>query len=515
MDDNHLLHLGGQPRLVLVEWVPTGAHFVHALERRFGCRSSTRAAERGTTAVLRKMTREQSNFYVTSEVDEEPNAALVPEKAVEITFRVADHRDMEFIRLEGIIDIAQTGGDTQKEHVGVEITREGLLNYGIRLEKSCSLDEMACIIADLTQDTSQVMDTILSAYQKRLLEVVFCGESRQRDKFTVLIAESVNGKDGSAVSLDKILANPAYRAEMRQVLGKLDVEGSVTLSDGGFMLPGEHGLLFVSSHPEECYELVNAYGVMAAMVLLVNNVFARLAAAWDSLAEQQSRIQTRGIEAIMDIQTTLTELSADQGVLASIPEQIARDIQTIDRWVHERKLLEQAESMNLGIVRDMVVQFADLPNRVERVSQFLEALGREIENVRTLVATLGDKEAHNINKAMNILTVVSVIVLPLSLITGIYGMNFWAYPPEGDPAFPWNMPELYWQYGYPVTLGIMATIAGGLAALFWKLGLLGNLKFTWRTRKAARHRLPDNRPYAAPVPHEGKREEPNPPPPAL
>lgn len=40
------------------------------------------------------------------------------------------------------------------------------------------------------------------------------------------------------------------------------------------------------------------------------------------------------------------------------------------------------------------------------------------------------------NRTMKVLTVVSAIFLPLTLIVGWYGMNFK------------NMPELEWEYGY-------------------------------------------------------------------
>ncbi|MEJ7474802.1 CorA family divalent cation transporter, partial [Staphylococcus saprophyticus] len=60
------------------------------------------------------------------------------------------------------------------------------------------------------------------------------------------------------------------------------------------------------------------------------------------------------------------------------------------------------------------------------------------------------------NSVMQVLTLVSVIFLPLTLITGIYGMNF-AY-----------MPELKWHYSYFVVLSVMLLIAGGFVIYFKK-----------------------------------------------
>lgn len=50
------------------------------------------------------------------------------------------------------------------------------------------------------------------------------------------------------------------------------------------------------------------------------------------------------------------------------------------------------------------------------------------------------------NRIMKILTVVTTIFLPLSLVAGWYGMNFV------------NMPELHWAYGYPAAIGLSVVI---------------------------------------------------------
>lgn len=50
------------------------------------------------------------------------------------------------------------------------------------------------------------------------------------------------------------------------------------------------------------------------------------------------------------------------------------------------------------------------------------------------------------NTIMKVLTVVTAVFLPLSLIAGWYGMNFT------------NMPELRWRYGYPLVIGISVLV---------------------------------------------------------
>ena len=60
------------------------------------------------------------------------------------------------------------------------------------------------------------------------------------------------------------------------------------------------------------------------------------------------------------------------------------------------------------------------------------------------------------NRIMTILTVVTTIFMPLTLIAGWYGMNF-VY-----------MPELKWRYSYYVVFGVSLTILVGGIAWFRK-----------------------------------------------
>ncbi|GIU81947.1 MAG: magnesium and cobalt transport protein CorA [Acidobacteria bacterium] len=84
------------------------------------------------------------------------------------------------------------------------------------------------------------------------------------------------------------------------------------------------------------------------------------------------------------------------------------------------------------------------------------------ENYRDLVNGLLDIHfntlASKTNEAIKFMTVISTIMLPLSVIAGIYGMNF-EY-----------MPELKMKYGYFVTLGVMFLVAISLVVYFWRKG---------------------------------------------
>lgn len=69
--------------------------------------------------------------------------------------------------------------------------------------------------------------------------------------------------------------------------------------------------------------------------------------------------------------------------------------------------------------------------------------------------------SNRLNEIMKVLTIFSAVMLPLTFIAGVYGMNF-------D-----NMPELHTHYGYYTAWGLMIAVATGMLSLFWKRGWIG------------------------------------------
>jgi len=67
-------------------------------------------------------------------------------------------------------------------------------------------------------------------------------------------------------------------------------------------------------------------------------------------------------------------------------------------------------------------------------------------------------QGHRMNEIMKVLTLISTIMLPLTFIAGIYGMNFEV------------MPELHWQYGYFAAIGSMGLTAIAFFVFFRRRG---------------------------------------------
>jgi magnesium transporter len=92
-----------------------------------------------------------------------------------------------------------------------------------------------------------------------------------------------------------------------------------------------------------------------------------------------------------------------------------------------------------------------------------------MESYREIGADLRDIYLASLNNRMNdvmkVLTVIATIFMPLTFITGYYGMNF-------DTDSPWNMPLLRFRYGGLVAAAMMVATTAGMVMLFWRRGWL-------------------------------------------
>jgi len=113
------------------------------------------------------------------------------------------------------------------------------------------------------------------------------------------------------------------------------------------------------------------------------------------------------------------------------------------------------------ITEDMRPFYRDVYDHLVRVVDLAE-------NYRDLIS--GSLEAYlsvvsnRLNEIMKVLTIFSAIMLPLTFIAGVYGMNFE------------NMPELHSRYGYYAVWVIMLVVAVAMLLFFRARGWIGSKK---------------------------------------
>ena len=107
------------------------------------------------------------------------------------------------------------------------------------------------------------------------------------------------------------------------------------------------------------------------------------------------------------------------------------------------------------------IYFRDVFDRITQLDVLVDGLREATDNaMATYLSAVGIRQ----NETMRILAIVTAVFLPLTLIAGIYGMNF-------D-----NMPELRWRWAYFAVLGLMASIGMSAFFLLWGRTFVARLR---------------------------------------
>lgn len=169
----------------------------------------------------------------------------------------------------------------------------------------------------------------------------------------------------------------------------------------------------------------------------------------------------------MTIGDDLTLLEKSEHQLNMIEEAILRDeVKTypkemndirgdlLDLRVHYEQLIdlgqELEENENGFFKEENLRYFHMFTERVVRLRDIVNGQREYVMQLRDLMQSQLDVRQ---NRIMTVLTVVTSIFLPLTLIAGWYGMNF-RY-----------MPELEWRYSYPVVIAVSIVIV--VVCLIW------------------------------------------------
>lgn len=160
-----------------------------------------------------------------------------------------------------------------------------------------------------------------------------------------------------------------------------------------------------------------------------------------------------------EIRDRIIELEDD--LLTGGSENRTEDIHDIKRELSEfRKFLIPLKDSILQLLveeselikEDNLIYFKDLK---DHTIQLVEYYHNYTDMLKSLVDLNSSNINNNINQVMKVLTIIATIFIPLTFIAGIYGMNFE------------HMPELKYEYGYPIALGSMLVI-GIIMLLFMK-----------------------------------------------
>ncbi|MDR9857337.1 magnesium/cobalt transporter CorA [Paenibacillus sp. VCA1] len=165
---------------------------------------------------------------------------------------------------------------------------------------------------------------------------------------------------------------------------------------------------------------------------------------------------------VFTIEDELAELE-NRGSRESVDELMRQVFELRGRLLKLRRTVVPMRDLLYRVVNSQHVQsstehkvyFGDIYDHLLKLTDMIEADREMTADLRDSYISLN---SNRMNAIMKTLTVITTVFMPLTLIAGIYGMNFT------------NMPELGWKYGYPAVLVLMFALAVGMVLWFQRRG---------------------------------------------
>ncbi|GAB3992476.1 magnesium/cobalt transporter CorA [Spirosoma daeguense] len=209
--------------------------------------------------------------------------------------------------------------------------------------------------------------------------------------------------------------------------------------------------------------------VPVSFILKDETLFTYRNADLKSFADTVKRIKSRralfsdGAQILISIFESRIDYDAD------LIEMVSSEIQAINRMLDLDANLDREMLLNINDYQELTMSIREnVVDKQRVISAMIRSDGwfneLEQQRLRTLIKDINSLIDHTNfiferleflqntylglidleqNRIVKIFTVVSIILLPPTLIASIYGMNFEA------------MPELHWKYGYLMALGMM------------------------------------------------------------
>lgn len=137
-----------------------------------------------------------------------------------------------------------------------------------------------------------------------------------------------------------------------------------------------------------------------------------------------------------------TETSMNEGIL-----RLKRGLSALRRIVGPQRdtMLALTRDEFRAVPAEVRPYLRDVYDRLARVSDLLDSFRDEIATLLELHVAV---TSNRLNSVIKVLTVIATIMLPLTVITSYYGMNF-------------RLPEFAWDWGWLYALGLLAATAFG------------------------------------------------------
>jgi len=462
--------LKGNVRIMLTEWIPFGLNNIISLNDKLETSS------------------ENKHTLLTESIDFRPETSTFETSPDLSRVRVVESERTEYVEFVSDVPYHTSAGDMQSEQIGIHVDKSGRVTYGMEIietkgvKNKHSLDSLSRVVADLVEDSSRVMDTVINNYQKRLLNLVYSGMRHQREKFVIITADEI---EPNFNDLEKYLHTSHLTSEINQVITK--AYKVFSLADESKIVLGDSGLILITRYPDHYKHILVLYPLLNSIRTFQSNVFARLEMTMDNLNYIRKIITKGEYDSISKLIEEITLLSGNVIMFEAIFSFVQECLDGIAEQLQSLVNLNEFELEFMKHTENDVV-LENIRARVEDAKFIVDGLEKEITSLEELSSTLNEKELKNVFSALRENTAHSVgigeaLELLEAGILGIYVLEFLNIAMETSGTYDHDpaggmliLPLAFW-----------IVVCGGLAGVYGAWRLLQRIKH--RTIERVRKRF--------------------------
>ena len=299
-----------------------------------------------------------------------------------------------------------------------------------RIKDNISLDHLSRLLVDVQQDSSAIVDSIISAHQRELLQLVFLGDATHRNKVNLIISNEITPHLTAEEYMDK----GEYENELKQVIG--DTKAAYDISEHDTLIFGAYGLLVSGPNSRHHEPLLCAYLQFITIDIFLQNFFARLWILNDDMSTTYKIVEDASNDprSLPVIRYRISKLAKDIILLEEILGYVAEALDIIEIPPEPaeqagRSLYERLEIH--GMRSQLVRRSTDMKKNIKGSMSLLDVI-REMSNSISEEQTFSiqkgiEQNAHELCKmqeamrktstSLSMILVVSVGLLISSLVS--------------------------------------------------------------------------------------------------
>lgn len=372
--------------IIVAEYIPFGANQIVQLNNNVG---STERVQGG---------------FISPFVDADAAGTQV-EMSPELTsVDILDYTLTNHINFEAEISFATSDDNiVQVETFGVSLNAEGTCFYGLqveavmdRIKDNISLDHLSRLLVDVQSDSSAVVDAIISQYQRELMQLVFLGDSQNRNKVNLIIANEITPHLTAEEYMDK----GEYENELKQVIG--DTKAAYDISEHDTLIFGAYGLLLAGPNSRHHEPLLCAYLQFITIDIFLQNYYSRIWILNDDMITTNKIIEDgdKDPKSLHRIRYRICRLAKD---LIMLEETLGYMLEALEIIEVPPEPPEQAgrslyERLEIASMRNQLVRRAmDLKKNLAGLHRFLDVL-------REMSAVVSESKLFTLNESVDLNT---------------------------------------------------------------------------------------------------------------